>query len=58
MMKNILSIAKCKEENELLSLVQAVTEGKRGPIICYSGFEPSGRLTLAQSLMTVNTLIA
>ncbi len=47
--KNILSIGeRCQTEKELRSLIRS---GKR--IIAYNGFEPSGRVHIAQAVITV-----
>jgi tyrosyl-tRNA synthetase len=52
--QRILTIGKCVERDELVALLEAIQAGRRGPMICYNGFEPSGRLTLAQCLLAVN----
>jgi tyrosyl-tRNA synthetase len=36
---------------ELVNLVRSVVEGKKTQVVCYDGFEPSGRMHIAQGLV-------
>ena len=43
----------CIQEEELYTLLQSAfaDDAKRGPPVCYDGFEPSGRMHIAQGVM-------
>ena len=54
--KNIMSVGEeCTTQRELLELVKYHhSTGFEKPIVCYDGFEPSGRMHLAQGFMKAN----
>lgn len=43
-------------EHELLNMIKAFVSGKKPDVFCYDGFEPSGRMHIAQGLIrSINT---
>jgi len=53
--KMVRDLASVGEEitmnRELINLARSVIEGKKTQVICYDGFEPSGRMHIAQGLV-------